>query len=77
MVPLNESQKKINKVNYEVRDIPERVNNILNVIAKIRGKNKWEIIKEALEEYAANHIDEVKEFVGKKEMASATEVLKK
>ena len=46
-----------------VRDLPRTAWKIIELIARTRNCNKWEVTRDAIMEYAENHKQEVKEFV--------------
>lgn len=48
--------------NLSIKNLPIRVNNQLNALAKLRGEKKWEIVRKALIEYAQNHREEFKDL---------------
>jgi hypothetical protein len=41
--------------NVRIRELPIEVDEKLNEIASKRGMHKWEVIRDALKEYAENH----------------------
>jgi predicted DNA-binding protein len=45
--------------NIEIKDLPMATNNILNTLARLRGSTKIVIVREALIEYARNHMKEL------------------
>lgn len=45
--------------NVRVRDLPRDVDQTLNKIATMRGVYRWEIVREALSEFAERHKHEV------------------
>ena len=45
--------------NVKIRNFPRASDNILNALAGLRGVPKWELIREALIEYASNHVNEL------------------
>lgn len=47
--------------NVRIQKLPRPVDEILNRVAAQRNVNKWEIIREALVEYAERHEFEVKD----------------
>jgi hypothetical protein len=49
-------------VNMLLRDIPEETDRILNALAFLRGKRKWEITRAALIEYASKHKGEIEKL---------------
>lgn len=51
--------RKVGDRNYLIRDIPHEVDHILNTLATMRGIRKWEIVREAMVEYAKNHRDNI------------------
>lgn len=53
-------------INVLIRDLPEDADNIINTIALLRGKRKWEITREALIEYADRHKVEIARLVSKR-----------
>ena len=42
-----------------VRDLPREVDNVINTIAVLTARRKWEVVREALVEYANNHKKEI------------------
>ncbi len=46
--------------NYLLRGVPVEVDTTLNTLATLRGVRKWEIVLEAMVEYAKNHKGDVK-----------------
>ncbi len=38
-----------------IKDLPVESDRVITTLANLRGKRKWEIIREALIEYAHNH----------------------
>lgn len=50
--------------NIRIQDLPPEVDRIINSICAARGKFKWEIVREALIEFADNHKEEVIRLVG-------------
>ena len=51
------------EANVRIRDLPRSTDKILSLLAEAKNKPKWEIIKEALVEYADNHKGEIMEAV--------------
>ena len=49
-----------------IRDLPNETNRTLSTLATLRGKRKWEIIREALIEYADRHRLDIVKFVKEK-----------
>lgn len=47
--------KNVGDRNYLIREMPNDADNILNTLATLRGIRKWEIVREAMVEYAKNH----------------------
>jgi hypothetical protein len=45
--------------NVRVRDLNKHTDNILNTLSTLRGTHKYELIREALEEFAENHKHEI------------------
>jgi hypothetical protein len=41
--------------NVRVRELPRKSDRIINTIAARRGVNKWEVIRDAIVEYAEKH----------------------
>ena len=41
--------------NIRVQDLPAKTDRILNALCGVTGKLKWEIVRDALNEYAENH----------------------
>ena len=47
------------EANIRVRDLPRATDTILNMLASMHSKLKWEIVRDALVEYAENHKHEI------------------
>lgn len=47
------------EANIRIKDLPRRTNDLLNAIASVQGKLKWELVRDALIEYAENHKNEL------------------
>ncbi len=47
------------EANVRVLDLPRRTDNILNALAKIHNRFKWELVRDALNEYAEAHKHEL------------------
>lgn len=45
--------------NVTVRDLPKHADTIITALAVLRHKNKWELVRDALVEYAENHKHEL------------------
>jgi hypothetical protein len=45
--------------NLEIKDLPLDTDRILNTLAVVRGMTKRDIVKEALNEYAFKHKDDI------------------
>jgi hypothetical protein len=50
--------------NIEIKDLPMSSNNILNTLARLRGVTKIVIVREALVEYAKNHLQDIFNITG-------------
>lgn len=50
------------EANIRVRDMPRAADRILSTLAGIRGVTKWEIIRDALVEFAEKHKHEIAEM---------------
>jgi predicted transcriptional regulator len=46
-------------LNIRIRNLPKETNRLLDLIATARQRHKYEIVKEALEEFAERHKGEV------------------
>ena len=49
------------EANVKVRNLPRSVDGILGMLASHHGKLKWEIVRDALMEYAERHKHEITE----------------
>ena len=49
------------EANIRVRDMPRATDRILNALASMRGQSKWELVRDALKEFAENHKSELAE----------------
>ena len=47
--------------NVKIKDLPRKTDTILNGLCDVRGCLKWEIVREALIEYAEGHKNEIVE----------------
>lgn len=56
--------------NIEIKDLPRETNRILDTIVKLRGKYKWEVVREALIEYAERHKKDIITLVGQDRISS-------
>lgn len=52
--------------NVRVQDMKRSTDNLLNLLCHVKNKPKWEIIRDALDEYADNHRNDIMEAVGAK-----------
>jgi hypothetical protein len=52
------------EANVRIRDLPRSADRIINTLASLRGVNKWELIRDALVEFAENHKGEIAERSG-------------
>lgn len=50
--------------NVRIKDLPRRTDNIINALAAVQGRMKWELIKDAIIEYAEKHKIELSEVAG-------------
>ena len=51
--------------NVKVRGLPRKTDQVLEALASLRGLYKWQIIKEALVEYANNHEKDVLRLINR------------
>lgn len=54
---------EITNYNIRVRGLTRHLDNILNTLASLRGVHKYELIREALEEYVNRHKHEIADTV--------------
>lgn len=54
-------------LNILVKDLPIKVDNLLNALAGIKGIRKHELIKNALEEYVERHRNDLPRYAGSRE----------
>jgi hypothetical protein len=47
------------EANIKIKDLPRRVDSLLNAIAAIQNRMKWEVVRDAMIEYAQNHRHEL------------------
>lgn len=47
------------EANVRIKDLPRRTDNIMNALAAVQGRNKWELVRDALNEYVNNHSHEL------------------
>lgn len=52
------------EANVRVKDLPRKADNILNALAAVKGRMKWELVRDAIVEYAENHKHELAEVAG-------------
>lgn len=50
------------EANIRIRDLPRRSDNILTALAALRNVPKWELVRDALVEFANNHKHELVEI---------------
>lgn len=46
-------------LNVEIKDLPQDINHILNTIAMLEGKFKWQVVRDALIAYAESKKKEI------------------
>lgn len=51
------------EANVKVRDLPRRSDNIITALAALHNRNKWELVRDAIVEYAENHKHELASVV--------------
>ena len=51
------------ETNVRIRQLPRSANAILSALAHTRGVMKWELIRDALVDYAERHKDEIAQSV--------------
>jgi len=49
------------EANVRIRELPRKTDNILNALAAVKNVPKWELVRDALVEYADNHKQELAE----------------
>lgn len=54
-------------LNILVKNLPIRVNNLLNALSGIKGIRKHELIKEALKEYTERHRNDLPRYAAARE----------
>jgi len=52
-------------LNIEIKDLPASANRVLDLMSALTGKRKWEIVRDALIEYAENHRKDLARLVTK------------
>ena len=50
-------------INVLIRNLPQETDKLLNALATLRGKTKWEVIREALIEYGEKHRSDINKLV--------------
>lgn len=43
------------EANVRIQDLPRSVDRIIGALALLTGRNKWEVVRDAMIEYANNH----------------------
>lgn len=46
-------------LNILIRDLPDEADRTINTLATLRGKRKWEVVREALIEYHEKHRSDI------------------
>ncbi len=49
------------EANVRIHDLPRKADAIINALAALQNRNKWELVRDAIVEYAANHKQELVE----------------
>ncbi len=47
------------EANVRIKELPRSVDNLINTLASIQGRMKWEVVRAALIEYVENHKHEI------------------
>lgn len=45
--------------NVRVRDLSRSTDHLIGLLARVRNCNKWEVVRDALDEYVTNHKQEI------------------
>lgn len=47
-----------------IKDLPRAADNIITALAALQNRNKWELVRDAMVEYAENHKAELARVAG-------------
>lgn len=56
--------EEVYTANVRIKDLPKLTDRIITTLAILRDVDKWEIVREALNEYAEKHKSEISVDVG-------------
>lgn len=57
--------------NVRVQDLSRHTDNLLNLLSYVKNKPKWEVVRDALDEYVENHKNDIMEKVNGTDRAAS------